>query len=78
MNPPHDEEVITFNSFAGNLPMALERAKINDLTDTIEAAFGRRPVVYRAGRYGVGPNTAELLEEAGYRGRRLGAGAVRL
>ena len=66
VNPPHDEEVFTFNSFTGNLPRALERAKINDLTDTIEAAFGRRPNVYRAGRYGVGPNTAELLEEAGY------------
>ena len=66
VNPPHEEEVITLNSFAGNLPKALERAKINDLTDTIEAAFGRRPDVYRAGRYEVGPNTAELLEEAGY------------
>jgi hypothetical protein len=66
VNPPHDEEVTPFNSFAGNLPRALERAKIHCLTDSIEAAFGRRPTVYRAGRYGVGPNTAELLEEAGY------------
>jgi hypothetical protein len=66
VNPPHDEEVITFNSFAGNLPKALERAKIQNLTEAIESAFGRRPIVYRAGRYGVGPNTAELLEEAGY------------
>ncbi|HYJ82449.1 MAG TPA: polysaccharide deacetylase family protein [Allosphingosinicella sp.] len=66
VNPPHDEEVNTFNSFVGNLPKALERAKIADLTGTIEAAFGRRPLVYRAGRYGVGPNTAGLLSEAGY------------
>jgi hypothetical protein len=66
VNPPHDEEVTTFNSFVGNLPIELERAKIQNLTKAIEAAFGRRPVVYRAGRYGVGPNTAELLEEAGY------------
>jgi hypothetical protein len=66
VNPPHDEEVNTYNSFVGNLPVALERAKISNLTETIEAAFGRRPVVYRAGRYGVGPNTAALLEEAGY------------
>lgn len=66
VNPPHDEEVITFNSFAGNLPRALEQAKIANLTATIEAAFGRRPTVYRAGRYGVGPNTAELLVAAGY------------
>jgi hypothetical protein len=67
VNPPHDEEVNTFNSFVGNLPMELEQAKIVNLTETIEAAFGRRPIVYRAGRYGVGPNTAALLEEAGYR-----------
>ncbi|HEX8239294.1 MAG TPA: polysaccharide deacetylase family protein [Allosphingosinicella sp.] len=66
VNPPHDEEVNTFNSFVGNLPMELERAKIENLTETIAAAFGRRPVVYRAGRYGVGPNTAGLLREAGY------------
>jgi hypothetical protein len=66
VNPPHDEEVNTFNSFVGNLPIALERAKIANLTETIESAFGRRPIVYRAGRYGVGPNTAALLEEAGY------------
>lgn len=66
VNPPHDEEVNTFNSFVGNLPIALERAKIEAVTETIEAAFGRRPIVYRAGRYGIGPNTALLLREAGY------------
>ncbi|MGZ8286633.1 MAG: polysaccharide deacetylase family protein [Allosphingosinicella sp.] len=66
VNPPHDEEVNTFNSFVGNLPISLERAKIENLTGTIEAAFGRRPIVYRAGRYGVGPNTAGLLSAAGY------------
>jgi hypothetical protein len=67
VNPPHEEEVNTYNSFVGNLPKELEQAKIANLTGTIESAFGRRPVVYRAGRYGVGPNTAALLEEAGYR-----------
>jgi hypothetical protein len=67
VNPPHDEEINTLNSFVGNLPVELERAKIENLTGTIAAAFGRRPIVYRAGRYGVGPNTAGLLEPAGYR-----------
>jgi hypothetical protein len=66
VNPPHDEEVNTYNSFVGNLPISLERAKIANLTETIATAFGRRPIVYRAGRYGVGPNTAGLLREAGY------------
>jgi hypothetical protein len=67
VNPPHDEEVNTFNSFVGNLPIEMERAKIENLTEVIASAFGRRPIVYRAGRYGVGPNTASLLADAGYR-----------
>ena len=67
VNPPHEEQVNALNSFAGNLPMSLERAKIGALTDTIEAAFGHRPTVYRAGRYGVGPNTATILRDLGYR-----------
>jgi hypothetical protein len=67
VNPPFDEALSIRNTFAGNLPVALERAKLKRLTETIEEAFGRRPIVYRAGRYGVGPNTAALLNEAGYR-----------
>ncbi|WP_129586408.1 polysaccharide deacetylase family protein [Sphingomonas montana] len=67
VNPPHDEPVSQPNSFVGNLPRALERAKLHALTDRIQAATGIRPVIYRAGRYGIGPNTAELLAEAGYR-----------
>jgi hypothetical protein len=67
VNPPFDEEVITYNSFAGNLPIKLERAKLAALTEKIETAFGQRPIMYRAGRYGVGPNTAGMLEDMGYR-----------
>lgn len=66
VNPPFDEEVTRFNSFAGNLPVELERAKLTCLTETIEDGIGVRPTVYRAGRYGVGPNTAALLSELGY------------
>ena len=66
VNPPFDEEVITYNSFAGNLPVELELAKLTNLTEAIETAFGQRPLVYRAGRYGVGPNTAPLLISLGY------------
>lgn len=67
VNPPFDEVVSNRNSFAGNLPVALERAKLHALTDRIETAIGVRPLCYRSGRYGVGPATAMLLEEAGYR-----------
>lgn len=67
VNPPFEEEVNRTNSFPGNLPAALERAKLIRLTDLIESGFGRRPIVYRAGRYGVGPNTAGVLANLGYR-----------
>ncbi|HEY0113750.1 MAG TPA: polysaccharide deacetylase family protein [Allosphingosinicella sp.] len=66
VNPPFEEEVIPFNSFTGNLPRPLQRAKLAVLTEAIEAAVGRRPTVYRAGRYGIGPDTAALLSEFGY------------
>jgi len=66
LNPPLEEELSRANSFAGNLPEGLERAKLLRLTETIENGIGKRPVVYRAGRYGIGPNTARLLAEAGY------------
>ncbi len=67
VTPPHDEALTDANSFAGNLPEPLERAKLAGLTGRIAARFGRAPTVYRAGRYGVGPRTAALLVEQGYR-----------
>jgi len=33
----------------------------------VQNYFGQRPQIFRAGRYGVGPNTATLLSQAGYR-----------
>lgn len=65
VNPPFDEELSVYNSFAGNLPPALEAAKFMRLRDAVEAAFGTPPLIYRAGRYGLGRNTAQLLQSAG-------------
>jgi hypothetical protein len=65
VNPPHDEDVTPANSFAGNLPRDLEAAKMRNLRDTIEQTFNVPPMIYRAGRYGTGPNTAGLLHENG-------------
>ena len=65
--PPHEEVVGAYNSFPGNLPPALEREKLARLTSRIEEAFGVRPTVYKAGRYGVGPATFTTLQELGYR-----------
>ncbi|WP_338056755.1 polysaccharide deacetylase family protein [Sphingobium lignivorans] len=67
VNPPHQEVVNLFNSYAGNLPRSLERAKLTALRNRIEQRIGVKPVAYRAGRYGVGPHTAALLEDAGFR-----------
>ena len=67
VNPPFDEQVSTSNSFAGNLPGDLEQRKLATLTDVIAAAFGVRPAIYRAGRYGIGPNTFATLARLGYR-----------
>ncbi|ALE15948.1 hypothetical protein AMC99_00640 [Altererythrobacter epoxidivorans] len=65
VNPPHEEEVNAFNSYAGNLPHDLERAKFLRLRDEIEAKTGVAPLTYRAGRYGLGPNSAQMLMDAG-------------
>lgn len=66
VNPPFDETLSAHSSFAGNLPKALEAAKLDRLTDALTALAGTRPTVYRAGRYGLGPNTLQLLAARGY------------
>lgn len=67
VNPPFTEAMTPAASYAGNLPAALEAAKLDALTDAITTAFGIRPRVYRAGRYGIGPATHALLAARGYR-----------
>lgn len=67
VSPPHDEEVSRFNSYAGNLPRQLEYDKLRLLTEAITASFGRAPVAFKAGRYGLGPHTAESIASLGYR-----------
>ncbi|MEH3046922.1 WalW protein [Sphingomonas adhaesiva] len=67
VNPPHVEVPSELASFAGNLPPALEAAKLDQLVDAVERAFGRRPLIYRAGRYGIGPATLALLASRGFR-----------
>ena len=67
LNPPFDELVDAFHSYPCNLPAGLERRKLEQLTLMIEQQFGTPPKVYRAGRYGIGPDTAQILENLGYR-----------
>lgn len=66
VTPPYEEEVNTYNSFAGNLPFNLEYQKLKNLRDRIHQAFGIQPKYYRAGRYGFGKNTAKILKSLGF------------
>lgn len=65
VNPPFEEEVGAYNSYAGNLPPALEREKLTRLCDAIAENFKTTPLIYRAGRYGTGPATAQILKDLG-------------
>jgi len=66
VNPPFDEEVCNLNSYPGNLPPALEGEKLRVLSETIAESFDVRPIVYKAGRYGAGLNTTDVLAGLGY------------
>jgi hypothetical protein len=65
VSPPFSEDVSEINSYAGNLPVELEREKFAILHGAIMARFGTAPLIYRAGRYGLGPSTAEILMDHG-------------
>jgi hypothetical protein len=70
INPPFDDAAEESDrirsSFPGNLPAELEHAKLRMLTEAIESNLGIRPTVYRAGRYGLGPASFEILDALGY------------
>ena len=67
VNPPFADAAMQASSYAGNLPRTMEAAKLAALTDVIASAFGTRPRAYRAGRYGIGPRSFDLLAAQGYR-----------
>ena len=67
VNPPITEEVCVRNSYPFNLPPALEAEKLRTLTATIETNLGVRPISYKAGRYGIGAATPEILLSQGSR-----------
>jgi glycosyltransferase involved in cell wall biosynthesis len=64
--PPFDEDVTTYNSYVGNLPPALEEAKLVALRDRIVESFGTAPRCFKAGRYGLGATTFETLAANGF------------
>ena len=69
VNPPYADEdnVPEHDSYPGNLPPDIEKAKLADLTDRIASLSGYRPTTYLAGRYGIGKNSHKILNELGYK-----------
>ncbi len=65
--PPMSEPFVPRNSMLKNLPAELQLAKLRHLTDRLEQTFGFRPTAFRAGRYGLGPETVGPLLQCGYR-----------
>jgi hypothetical protein len=63
VNPPFVEQVTVHNSYACNLPPELERQKLTNLHKAIVSRMGVRPDAYRAGRYGAGPETPNILAD---------------
>jgi hypothetical protein len=66
VNPPVEEALSARHSYPFNLPRALEREKLLVLTRAIETNLGVRPRSYKAGRYGIGAGTVNLLLEQGF------------
>src|SRR4051794_40647814 len=64
--PPFVEEISDRNSYPGNLAAEVEREKLVRLTAAIVENIGVQPRIYKAGRYGVGSATPEILAELGY------------
>ena len=65
--PPLDEAFTPRNSMLKNLPAALQLTKLERLTAALEEAFGTAPTAFRAGRYGLGPETVAALIRCRYR-----------
>jgi hypothetical protein len=64
--PPVEEAVNERNSHILNLPHDLVARKLETLTKKLEKAFGRRPVSFRAGRWGLDGRLLRLLRDQGY------------
>jgi len=65
VTPPYTEEVNSRNSFTFNLEPALQRAKLESLGEAIAARFPP-PRIFKAGRYGLGVETVQILHALGY------------
>ena len=67
VTPPFTDSISRRNSYGCNLPAEVERDKLMVMLDTMDRIFGETPTIFRAGRYGVGANTLEILAANGVR-----------
>ena len=65
VTPPYEEVVSDHNSFSNNLEPELEGRKIHRLVERVEEVFGEKPLLYQAGRYGIGAQTPTFLRREG-------------
>ncbi len=67
VNPPYYENNDeAYASYGCNLTLEQEFKKLSLLTSKFSEAFGFQPKMFKAGRYGLGKNTAKILSDLGY------------
>lgn len=66
VTPPFEGAAEVRHSFATNLDPSLEEHKLHALMALFRQRFGYDPLVFKAGRYGLGRSTPELLERNGF------------
>jgi glycosyltransferase involved in cell wall biosynthesis len=62
-SPPHWEDVNAYSSYQCNLPEYIERRKLETLCRAFESCFGESVSIHRAGRWGGGERTSDILEQ---------------
>lgn len=65
VTPPFDEPLSGPNSFMRNLPPSLQHAKMRELYHAIVVNTGARPLVFKAGRYGISETALAAFDELG-------------
>ncbi len=67
VNPPVVETDHPRNTYLCNLPLSLQEEKLGRLNEAFTSALDCQPTCFKAGRYGLSPETAQLLLRFGYR-----------
>ncbi|MEO5842097.1 MAG: hypothetical protein ABIQ73_24530 [Acidimicrobiales bacterium] len=63
---PSPGHVEATHAYQRDYPKEVEAERLEFLTEQFRAAFDSAPTSFRAGRFGIGPNTLPILESLGY------------